>query len=111
MTGNRNYKIFLNDIIDSIDKGANFIKGISFEQFSKDDKTQYAVVRAIEIIGEASKKNPNHVKEQSSEIPWREMSDILIHNYFGVNKEVVWETVKKDFPELKEKINNLLKDL
>jgi uncharacterized protein with HEPN domain len=87
---------------------------MSFDEFKKDEKTQFAIIRVLEIIGEASKKVPDEIKNKSKNIPWREISgmrDLLIHDYFGVNIQVVWETAKKDLPELKEKIQKLVKDM
>ena len=98
---------------DALDKGMSFIKRMTFEEFSKDERTQFAVIRAIEVIGEASKKIPAEIKNQSSEIPWKNISgmrDMLIHDYFGVNISVVWETANRDFPELKDKIYKLIQD-
>jgi uncharacterized protein with HEPN domain len=72
------------------------------------------LIRVIEIIGEAGKKIPSEIKIQSNDIPWREISgmrDLLIHDYFGVNINVVWETVKNDFPKLKDKIQKLILDI
>lgn len=114
MKKQRDYSDYFNDIYDSINKGIAFIEGMSFEDFSKDEKTQFALIRVIEIIGEASKKIPTDIKNQSKEIPWREiggMRDLLIHDYFGVNIQVVWETAKKDLPELKDKIQKLIQRL
>ncbi|HED37404.1 MAG TPA: DUF86 domain-containing protein [Ignavibacteria bacterium] len=105
---------YLNDIYDSITKGISFIKDMTYEDFQKDEKTQYALIRAIEIIGEASKKIPNEIQDQSKEIPWREISgmrDILVHDYFGINTEVIWKTANKDLPELREKIQKLINDI
>ena len=113
MKKQRNYSAYLNDIYDSIKKGISFTDKMTYEEFERDEKTQYAVIRAIEIIGEASKKIPDKIKAQSEETPWREISgmrDLLIHDYFVVNTRVVWETVKNDLPELKEKIKKLIQD-
>jgi len=110
----REYKDYVSDIADSINKIEKFVGNFTFEEFQKDEKTIYAVVRAIEIIGEAIKNIPASVKNKYKEIPWRDSADMrnkLIHEYFGVNLEVVWKTIKEDIPELKEKISELLKEL
>ncbi len=107
MKNQRDYFDYLNDIYDSVNKGIAFTNEMTFEDFNKDEKTQFALIRVIKIIGEASKKIPPDIKDQSQEIPWREISgmrDLLVHDYFGVNIQVVWETAKNDLPELKEKI-------
>ncbi len=104
MKKQREYYDFLQDMYDSTLKGISFISEMTFDEFKADEKTQYALIRAIEIIGEASKKISAEIKAQSAEIPWREISgmrDLLIHDYFGVNIAVVWETANKDLPALK----------
>lgn len=108
------YKDYVADIADSISKIEKFVGNFSFEEFEKDEKTIYAVVRAIEIIGEAIKNIPASVKRSHKEIPWKDATDMrnkLIHEYFGVNIKVVWKTIQEDIPELKEKMAELLKEL
>ena len=108
----RNYKLFLEDIINSIINIEEFTKGFSYESFSKDKKTQSAVIRELEIIGEASKNIPKEIEEKFPEIPWSDMSrmrDKLIHGYFSINLEILWKTVKERIPEIKPKIEKLFK--
>jgi uncharacterized protein with HEPN domain len=88
----REYRDFIIDMIEAADMVASFIQGMTKEQFLADKKTQFAVVRALEIIGEAAKKVPDSIRSRYPDLPWREISgmrDKLIHDYFGVNNEVV----------------------
>ena len=105
----KDYKQYFIDILDSINKIDKFLSG--YESFKNDDKTQYAVVRALEIIGEASKKIPLDIRQLFTDVPWREMTgmrDILIHDYFGVDTEVVWKTTSVDLPPLRIKLQNII---
>jgi len=95
---------YIQDISDAMNKAMEFVEGMEYEDFICDDKTIFAVIRAIEVIGEAVKSIPEDVKKEYPEIPWREMAgmrDKLIHGYFGVNLKRVWKTVKEEIPPLK----------
>jgi uncharacterized protein with HEPN domain len=84
---------------------------ISKEDFLKSEQIQDAVMRRLEIIGEASKKIPATIKAQHPDIPWREMAgmrDILIHEYFGVDLELTWTTVKESLPDLKQQLSAII---
>ena len=107
----KDYKQYFIDILDSINKIDKFLSGFTYESFKNDDKTQYAVVRALEIIGEASKKMPLDIRQLYTDVPWREMTgmrDILIHDYFVVDTEVVWKTASIDLPPLRIKLHNII---
>lgn len=100
----REYKDYIDDIIDSMEKAMKFLGHMNFGEFTKDEKTVYAVVRTLEIIGEAAKQIPISVRRKYPGIPWREMTgmrDKVIHEYFGVDLKIVWNVVKEKIPPLK----------
>jgi len=100
-------RIFIEHILESIERIGEYIKGITKNQFGNSIKTQDAVIRRIEVIGEAVKNIPDGVKKKHPDVPWKKiagMRDILIHEYFGVDLELTWKVVKEDIVDLKKKI-------
>lgn len=114
MTSKRTHIDYLRDILDAVEKAGEFTRGIDFDQFAADPRTHFAVVRALEIIGEAAKNVPIAIREQHPDIPWSEMAkmrDKLIHSYFGVDLRVVWRTVQEDLPSLHEQMTQVMDNL
>ena len=110
----REFGDYIQDILDSIDAIEEFIKEMKFEDFVRDRKTIFAVTRAIEIIGEATKHIPKTVVNKYPEIPWKDMAgmrDKVVHEYFGVDLKVVWKTVNEHIPGLKPLIQKVLEDV
>ena len=110
----RDYKLYVKDILESILKIEEFVGDTGYKEFVKDDKTSSAVVRKLEIIGEASKNIPEEIRSKYKEIPWSDiakMRDKIIHFYFGVDYEIVWKVIKERLPTLKGQIERLLKEM
>jgi len=110
----RDYRDYLRDMLESVDDIESFIGGMSFEEFKRDKKTLNAVVRSIEVVGEAAKKIPRALRDRHKEIPWKEMAamrDKLTHEYFGIDVEILWKTAKDDIPPLRQPIQNFLKEI
>lgn len=110
----RDYRLYLKDILDAMEKIEKFVEDMSFEKFKEDDKTSSAVVKKFEIIGEASKNIPEGIKQKYTQIPWKEMAgmrDKLIHIYFGVNYRLVWTAIKERIPKIKPLIRKILDEI
>ncbi len=110
----RNERIYLADILAAMESIESFVEGMDLSEFLVDDKTASAVVRKLEIIGEAVKQVPASIRQQYPEVPWKEMAgmrDVLIHFYFGVNLRLVWKTIREDLPTAQKQIARILEEL
>ena len=106
----RSDRLYLEDIVDSISKINSYTKGLSFREFTDNPIIIDAVIRNLEIIGEAAKNMPPKTKSLHKEIPWKEMAgmrDKVIHHYFGVDLDIVWKTIKQALPDLKKLLQNI----
>lgn len=106
----RGVKLYLQDILDSINKITEYTQGLTYESFSKDEKTIDAVVRNLEIIGEAAKNVPSEVTGRYNDVNWEKMVSMrnkIMHEYFGIDVEILWQTIRENLPELKEQIQKL----
>ena len=107
----RDYKLHLEDILHSIQQIFKYTQGISFDNFKADDKTFDAVVKNLEVIGEAAKNIPERIRNKNAEVEWKKitgMRDILIHEYFGIDIEIVWDIIRNKLPSLEKQIQKLL---
>ena len=103
--------VYLKHVMDSVKRIEEYTKDVGKEQFMAKPIIQAAVIREIEIIGEATKMIDNKFKETHNSIPWKSMAgmrDKLIHGYFGVDLESVWKTVQEDIPFLKKELNKIV---
>lgn len=104
----RNYELYLDDIKLAVSKIQQYTKKLSFLEFCNDEKTIDAVIRNFEIIGEAAKHIPNKNRIIYPDVDWEAMigmRNILTHEYFGVNMEIIWKTIKSKLPELKKSLD------
>lgn len=110
----RDYKLYLSDIQEATSKIITFTKGYSYKKFSMDERTIDAVIRNLEVIGEASKHVPKKLREQYQEVDWQAMMglrNIIAHEYFGVDLKIIWKTVRERIPELNKQIKSIIADL
>lgn len=114
MSERRVYSVYIGHIREAIEHALGFVAGMTFEDFSADERTSYATVRALEIAGEATKRLPLEVRSLDREIPWSDMArirDRIIHGYDQVNLAVIWDTVHKDLPPLQPRLESLQRRL
>jgi uncharacterized protein with HEPN domain len=108
----RDWKLFVEDILESIELIENYVMNMDFEDFRNDRKTIDAVVRNFEVIGEAAKNIPDEIKSEFQDIDWKGMIGLrnrIAHEYFGISLTVVWTIVVQELPRLKEQMKQILK--
>lgn len=104
--------VFIKHMRDSIEEIESFIEGVSEEDFLNNKEKQNAVIRSIEVLGEAAKNVSEDIRKKYPKIEWKKISgmrDKLIHHYFGINEEIIWDAVHYDLPKLKKEIKLILK--
>lgn len=110
----RSHSLYLKDILEAMEAIEKFVEGTDFETFKNDDMRASAVIRKLEIIGEATKNMADGIKQKYPQVPWKDMAgmrDRLIHFYFGLKYDLVWNTIKVDIPKLKPQIAKILREI
>ena len=99
----RDLRDYINDLVEACEDILSFTRGMSYSDFAGDKKTVNAVIRSLEVIGEATKKLPISFRDSYPDVPWKRMAgmrDKLIHEYFGVDKRMVWQVVERHIPDI-----------
>lgn len=108
----RDYKLYLDDILEAAKRIEKYTKGLTLEKLKRNELIIDGVVRNLEIIGEAVKNIPANIKDKYPDIEWKKIAglrDILAHEYFGIDLEILWDIIENKLPELKKEISRLLK--
>jgi uncharacterized protein with HEPN domain len=107
----RDYKAYLEDILEAAGAAREFVTGMGKDELGRDRRTRDAVVRNLEIIGEAAKKLPAQTRRDYPEVEWKKLAglrDILVHDYFGIDMDIVWDIVQNKLPVLVEQVQRIL---
>lgn len=110
----RTYRLYLNDIIQSMNKIEKYSQGLDYDSFVRNEMVVDAVLRNIEVIGEAAAQIPEIVKQENSNIPWKKiigLRNIVIHEYFGVDLDNIWKIVTENIPETKPQLEEMFEKL
>lgn len=108
----REWRLRVEDMLEAIGRIEEFVQGVDLGAFLKDRKTSDAIIRNLEIIGEAARNVPDEAASRYPEVPWkkaREMRNVLAHAYFGVDLPTVWKTIQEDLPPLKARLREVLR--
>lgn len=107
----QDYRVYLDDILEAAGRIREYTAGLSLEELRQDTKTLDAVIRNLEVIGEAVKRLPEEVRRRQPDVEWKKVAglrDILIHQYFGIDVEIIWDVVQHKVPLLARKVEDLL---
>ena len=107
----RDHKLYLKDMLEAIQKIERYSEKMSLDTLLEDDLVQDAIIRNLEILGEAVKNIPEHVKNEHPDIEWKKIAglrDIITHAYFGIDVEIIWDVVENKIPSLKKSILEIL---
>ncbi len=111
---NRSLELFVSDILENIEDVEDFSKNLTKIKLENNKLKQNAIIRSLEVIGEAVKNIPNSFREKYPQVEWKKIAgfrDIIIHAYFKVDLDITWDVIKKDLPKLKKQIKIILKEL
>ncbi len=110
----RNWKLFIEDMLECIQKIEKYIQHMEFGDFRKSDMVIDAVLRNLEIIGEAARNIDVNIRNKYNDIPWQDIVDFrnrIAHGYFTISLSIVWQIIKQELPPLKEKLNKMLNEI
>lgn len=110
----RDLTLFIKDILTSTHKIIEYTENITLKEFLKDHKTYDAVMRNLQIIGEAIKHLPKEFRRKYKNVEWKKVAglrDIVVHEYFSINEDIIWDVIKHKIPELKKEIDKILKEI